>query len=90
MVNLIDLGMGIQDAIDAPRLHSERGPVFVDSRMPEALVLELQSMGHNILLVEESPSRANFARPIGGLIDPVTKRLNAGGDSLRSTGVAGL
>jgi gamma-glutamyltranspeptidase/glutathione hydrolase len=90
MVNLIDLGMGIQDAIDASRLHCERGPVFVDSRMPEKLALELRSMGHNIVLVEENSSRANFARPVGGLIDPVTRTLHAGGDSLRSTGVAGL
>ena len=90
MVNLIDVGMGIQDAIDAIRLHCERGPVFVDSRMPEKLVAALRAMGHNIDPVEENPHRANFARPVGALIDPVSKKLHAGGDSLRSTGVVGL
>jgi gamma-glutamyltranspeptidase/glutathione hydrolase len=90
MINLIDVGMGMQEAIDAIRLHCERGPAFVDSRMPDRLVSALRSMGHDIDLVEENPHRANFARPVGALIDPVSKRLHAGGDSLRSTGVVGL
>ena len=90
MVNLIDVRMGIQDALDAIRLHCERGPVWMDSRMPEKLVSALRAMGHNIVLVEENPNRANFARPVGALIDPITKKLHCGGDSLRSTGVAGL
>jgi len=90
MVNLIDLGMGIQDAIDAIRLHGERGPVYVDARMPDKLVAALRSLGHDVVLVEENASMSNFARPVGALIDLHTKKLHAGGDSLRSTGVAGL
>jgi len=90
VLNLVDVGMGIQDAVDALRLHCERGPVWVDARMPERLMAALRSMGHDVVAVEESPSWANFARPVGALIDPITKKLHGGGDSLRSTGVAGL
>jgi hypothetical protein len=53
-------------------------------------VAALRSLGHDVVLVEENASMSNFARPVGALIDPLTKKLHAGGDSLRSTGVAGL
>ena len=90
MLNLVDFGMGIQEAIDSPRLHCERGPVFVDSRIAEKALASLRAMGHDIVPVEENPHRANFARPVGALIDPTTRLLHAGGDALRSTGVTGL
>jgi gamma-glutamyltranspeptidase/glutathione hydrolase len=90
ILNLIDNGMGIQEALDAPRLHCERGPVWIDNRLPASLLQELQSMGHQLDPVEENPNRANFARPIGAWIDPTTKKLHGGGDSLRATGVVGL
>jgi gamma-glutamyltranspeptidase/glutathione hydrolase len=90
MMNLVDFGMGIQEAIDSPRLHCERGPMFADRRISGKLLAELEAMGHHVKPVEENPHRANFARPIGALIDPITGKLSAGGDALRSTGVAGI
>ena len=85
MVNLIDFRMGMQDTIESLRLHCERGPVFVDSRMSA-----LRAMGHNIVPVQEHVNSVNFARPVGALIDPITEKRHGGADPMRSTGIAGL
>ena len=48
-VNLIDLQMTIQEALDAPRLHSEGAePIQVEERAGEAVLGDLQKLGHEV------------------------------------------
>lgn len=46
--NWVDFGMGLQEAIDAPRCFSENGVVSVERGYPGAVGLELQAMGHAV------------------------------------------
>ncbi|MGZ8202309.1 MAG: gamma-glutamyltransferase, partial [Burkholderiales bacterium] len=58
ITNVVDHGLGLQDAIDAPRFHSfpgtdpanlGRAPVVkAEARMPQATLEALAAMGHKI------------------------------------------
>ncbi|MFH1928528.1 MAG: gamma-glutamyltransferase family protein [Chloroflexota bacterium] len=90
MVNLVDFDMGMQQAIEALRLHTELDEVFVDSCMDVKVLNALKQMGHPIVEVEEGVTQVNFARPVGVMLDPLTGKIRGGADPLRSTGVAGF
>jgi gamma-glutamyltranspeptidase/glutathione hydrolase len=90
MLNLADFDMGMQQAIEALRLHAELAEVFVDSRMDTRVLNALQQMGHPIVPVEETVTQANFARPVGMMVDPFTGDIRGGADPLRAAGVAGF
>jgi len=85
LVNVIDFGMGIQEAIAAPRVHIEGSDpkvpegklvreLFVDSRMPLEVIKELEKRGHQIVLQIDG----NFALPIAIMRDPKTGWLHSG------------
>ncbi|HEX5165577.1 MAG TPA: gamma-glutamyltransferase [Thermomicrobiales bacterium] len=76
ILNIIDFGMGIQDAIGAPRIHAEgcdpKVPegllvrtVFVDSRIPAETRAAMEAMGHEIVVMQDG----QFALPVGLLRD---------------------
>ncbi len=46
--NVIDFGMTMQEAIEAPRMHVESDDPMVDSRFSADAVKELESRGHNV------------------------------------------
>ena len=78
LVNVLDFGMSVQDAVTTPRIHCE-GPITeVDGRNPPETVDGLTARGHRIKLVEENSSSFRFARPGGIRIDPQTSQLTAG------------
>lgn len=70
IVNVIDFGMGIQDAVTFPRVHCEGAPTLADSRIAEGTLAELRERGHELDVREESFAAAQFARPNGILVDP--------------------
>ncbi len=74
---LIDYGLSLQAAIDAPRVYVQSGRVFLESRTPPAVCAALARMGHDITVVDKE---YNFAQPTGILIDPATGRLHGGVD----------
>lgn len=88
-VNLIDFGMGIQAAIDHPRLHCQDGNLYIDQRVSASVQSDLATMGHHVVPVEENVVQSNFCRAVGVLVDPVSGRLHGGADALRSAAVAG-
>src|SRR5207249_8616782 len=59
-LNYVDLGMGLQEAIDAPTFHSlhfpssfyphdaKAGSMVVEGRIPEATRKELEARGHKV------------------------------------------
>jgi len=90
MLNLIDFGMGVQEAIEAQRLHCEVGEVFIDSNIPQGVQDALKAMGHPLVAVEETVAQCNFGRVVAVRRDPQTGRIHGGADPLRSAGVAGF
>ena len=75
--NVIDHGMGIQEAIDSPRIYVQTNKVFIESRTPVDVFETLAKMGHDITMVDKE---YNFAQPTAILIDPETGLLHGGVD----------
>ena len=46
--NIVDHGMNIQDAINAPRMFDMKGTLFVEGRMDPGVIKELEAMGHEV------------------------------------------
>ena len=78
VVNVVDHGLGIQDAIAAPRLDASGPELLLDSRLPDEVLSGLAALGHAARVVEESFHAAHFSTPLGILIDPRDGRLHGG------------
>ncbi len=78
LCNVVDFGMGIQDAIAAARIHCELRQPFVDSRLSPETQETLRTMGHELVVCEETFYSSHFGRPVGILRDPTTGRLHSG------------
>ncbi len=89
LLNVLDFGMGIQEAIEAPRLSLRADPNFytagaeisvrVEGRVSEDVIRELQAMGHNAELA--NPYSAGNMQGI--LVNPETGTMTAGADLRR-------
>ena len=79
-MNVLDHGMGMQEAISAPRLHCEGEAAYLDDRIPEATCEQLRAMGHAITTTRESIGSWNYALPLGIRIDEPTGALHGGTD----------
>lgn len=69
IINLIDHGMTLQEAVEAPRVWTEGGVLEVEPAIPDPVVAELTARGHAIKRVERIAGGMNaigFA-PDGGL-----------------------
>jgi gamma-glutamyltranspeptidase/glutathione hydrolase len=78
IVNFLDFGMGVQDAVTVPRIHSE-GPVTqAEARLGPEVLSELAARGHRLKVIDENYATFSFARPNGIAIDPRTGRLTGG------------
>jgi len=67
LVNMIDFGMGPQQAIDAPRVDCSSETIDVDTNLQREIVSELKNMGHNIRILGQEFSQtglAKFASPV--------------------------
>jgi gamma-glutamyltranspeptidase / glutathione hydrolase len=85
LINIIDFGMGIQEAIAAPRIHIEGSDpkvpegklireMFVDARLERSTIQALGKKGHEITIKLDG----DFALPIGILRDPTSGKLHGG------------
>lgn len=74
--HIVDYGMGVQDAVDAPRVTRETGAVFVDSRLPLRVLERLTEMGHDAVWVDAELK--SWGRPVAVLRDPETGLLHGG------------
>ena len=92
LVNVLDFGMPIQEAIEAPRFRLDPDPNFykpgakitlaIERRVPAATIKALEAMGHTIELLPE------FTAGVGGmqgiLVNQTTATMTAGADPRRA------
>jgi len=62
VLNLLEFGMGIQEAVQAPRFSATTPAIDVGNRIPRAVTTELERMGHK---VKRSAFSYPFAAPHG-------------------------
>ena len=84
-VNLIDHGMTVQDAIDAPRISSSGGTISFEEGFDEAALTALSDLGHTL---SDEPGDIGSVQAI--TIEGSTGLVSAGADSRRAGTVAGL
>jgi len=90
IINVIDHGMGPQDAVSTPRVHSE-GPITVaDSRLGADRLEALARLGHELQVQEETFSSSYFGRPNAVMVDPRDGRLRGGVNHLKPAMAIGL
>ena len=88
-INAVDFGLGIQAAVDAPRIHCQGQETVVDERVPEAVRQRLAEMGHEVVVVQEDPGSTNFGRIASIWRDPKTGALHGGSGPAWNTAAAG-
>jgi gamma-glutamyltranspeptidase/glutathione hydrolase len=94
LINLIDFGMPVQEAIEAPRLALGAAPNFykpgaeikvsIEGRVPKETIAALENMGHQVTVL---PGWGSLGHMQTIRVDPKTGFLTAGGDP-RRTGYA--
>ena len=85
--NLIDYGMGIQEAIELARFYPAEKVLSYENRFPPATVAALAKLGYDL-----KPREAfdlYFGGAQGILVDPKTGRKNGGADPRRDGAVVG-
>ena len=89
LLNVLDFGMSIQEAIEAPRIALSADPNFyrpgsdvtvrLEGRIPPHVVAELTAMGHDIEVVREY----TLGNMQGIVVNPETGMMVAGADPRR-------
>jgi gamma-glutamyltranspeptidase/glutathione hydrolase len=87
-VGVIDHGLGVQAAIDLPRVHSQGNRTFVDSRVDAATVARLREIGHDVVVQEVTPGELAFSRVSAVSVEDGT--MTAGAGPAWSTAVGAL
>jgi gamma-glutamyltranspeptidase / glutathione hydrolase len=90
ILNLVDFGMGPQEAVNAPRVHCEGREVLVDSRLSDAAIGALRDLGHEVVVQAESFSTWVFGRPNAVVVEAGTGRLRGGVNQLKPYVAIGL
>jgi len=77
IINVIDHGMNIQQAVEAPRIWTAmEGELRVEGGFPKEVITALEDMGYTVKSV-----RAAIGTSMGGiLVDPKTKLIHGGAD----------
>jgi gamma-glutamyltranspeptidase/glutathione hydrolase len=88
IANIADAGDAPQQAIEAPRLHTEGGELWVDDRVGERSLAALRRMGHDVVPKHQSYGTLYFARPVAIRIGK--RGLEAGLDHLGAAAAAGI
>ena len=83
--NLIDHGLSVQDAIDAPRISSGGGSVSYETGFDEAALQALTELGHTL---RDEPSEIGSVQAV--VVDPETGLQYGGADGRRAGAVVGI
>jgi gamma-glutamyltranspeptidase / glutathione hydrolase len=87
-VGVIDHGLGVQAAIDQPRVHSQGNRTYIDSRVPVGVRERLELLGHELVVQEMTPGELPFSRVSAVALEGGT--LTAGAGPAWSTAAGGL
>ncbi len=79
IVNLVDFGMDIQSAIEAPRITRETGEIQLDSRFSREVYEKLSSAGHRVAYIDKEIG--GWGRPVAIVVDDETGLLYGGVES---------
>jgi gamma-glutamyltranspeptidase/glutathione hydrolase len=88
MVGVVDHDLGVQAAIDAPRVHSQGNRTFVDARVRPAVRQRLRELGHELVVQAVTPGELPFSRVSAVAVDG--DRLTAGAGPAWNTAAGGL
>ncbi|MGH7413224.1 MAG: gamma-glutamyltransferase, partial [Candidatus Rokuibacteriota bacterium] len=88
IANIVDVGETPQAAIEAPRLHTEGGELWVDDRVGERPLAALRKMGHDVVPKRQTYGTFYFSRPLA--IRVGRRGLEAGLDHLNAAAAAGI
>jgi len=86
IVRVVEQGMGPQEAIDAPRLHSEAGSVQAEPGIDEAALARIEARGVPVVRLPERNLYFGGVQAVAR--DPATGALSGGGDPRRGGAVA--
>ena len=89
MVNHVEHGMDVQAAIDEPRVHTQGDEIHVDGRVPDAVLAELEAMGHRVVVQDVTPGELPFSR-VSAVAVAEDGTLTAGSGPAWSTAAGGL
>lgn len=89
VLNMVEFGMGPQEAVSVPTVDASGLDTLVDSRIPSGSIEDLKSRGHNVKVVEEGPGLSYFARPSSVLIDSEHEGFRGGVDLFRRSTALG-
>jgi gamma-glutamyltranspeptidase/glutathione hydrolase len=90
IVNVVDFGMGIQEAVTFPRVHCESETLYADSRIDPDVVAALRGRGHTVEVRDELFTASQFARPNGVMLNAETGMLTGGVNQYVSAWASGL
>lgn len=68
-VNVLDHGLGVQAAIDQPRVHSQGHRTYVDSRVAPDVRDRLAEIGHELVVQDTDPGSLAFSRVSAVAVD---------------------
>ena len=88
IVNVVDFGLDVQEAISSPRLHCDATTTTVDSRVGAKVIDELSALGHRVRAIEEDILVVSLGRPSAIRLDGAG--LRGGLDPFRPGGWAGV
>jgi gamma-glutamyltranspeptidase/glutathione hydrolase len=88
-MHVVDFGMGMQEAVDAPRVHCQGYRTYVDARIPQEIQDRLSEMGHNVVSQKDEPGAVHFGRVNAIWVDPNTGLMHSGSSPAWRTAAAG-
>jgi gamma-glutamyltranspeptidase/glutathione hydrolase len=89
MVGVVDHGLGVQAAIDVPRVHTQGNRTFVDARADPGALTKLRALGHEVVVQAVTPGELPFSRVSAVAIDS-GGALTAGAGPAWNTAAGGL
>ena len=88
IVNVIDHGMSVQEAVSVPRIHCEGDNVVVSPRISTRICDELRKRGLDVAHSVVNGGMIPFGMAHGIIVDPATGRFEGGADPGGEGGIA--
>ncbi len=67
IINVLEFGHSIRDAVSSPRIHTQDSLVEMESRIPKSTIQKLQEMGHHLKV--RKPSEMYFGGVQAAIVD---------------------